>query len=157
MADAVAVDIAKQLTAFIAAQPYATAFTPVRSYADFDLRLEDDGVIHCDVVGVSTKQTIDLGSRGQLVSDVPCDIALRKKFTDGDADPATGKPSLAAIDAMMLLAETIATSLVPQRLNGLGGVWKETEILSFPVLKHIREQAQFTSIIRVTFTAYTDV
>src|SRR5215831_14320976 len=118
MPDAVAVDIAKQLTAFIAGQTYSAPFMPVRSYADFDLKLAEDGVIHCDVVAVSTKQTLDMASRGQLVSDVPCDIALRKKFSDADKDPATGRTALASVDAMMLLAEEIASSLVPTRLNG---------------------------------------
>ena len=152
MADAVAVDIAKQVTSMLASAVLSQAFVPERNYADFDLELTDEAV-HVDVVAVTTKQTLDLASRGQITREVPIDVALRKRFPQSSQDVSSGRVQVAEIDAMMLLAEEIASLLVPQRLGGaVNAVWQSTELLAMPVVKHIRELRQFTAIIRTTFT-----
>jgi hypothetical protein len=156
MPDAIAVDIAKQLTTLLTATLAPYSVVPERSYADFDLELDDDE-IHVDVVVVSTKQTVELGSRGKNRYEVPIDVALRKKFGESDKDPTTGRTIIDKIDEMMLLAQTLSEALIPEELGGLGSLWQSSELISLPLLKHIRELRQFTSIVRVTFVAFNDV
>ena len=78
MPDAIAVEVAKAVTAQIAAATLSQKFTPERSYAEWDVELKDEDRLHVDVVAVTTEQTADLSSQSTVKYLVPVDIGVRR-------------------------------------------------------------------------------
>jgi hypothetical protein len=154
MSDAAPVTVAKAVTAELAAASLSQEFEPERSYADWDLPLEDSDRLHVDVVIVTTEQKSKLDTRSGLNYLVPIDIAIRKRFSQGQQDDDTGRVNIDDIDALMLLTDEIHRLFIPRRLTTFAeAVWQETKILVAPERKHLRELRQFTGIVRVTFDA----
>lgn len=163
MAEAVAVSIAKAVEIRIRGTKFAQEFIVERSYADWDLKLEDldtlemkdSDKLRIDVVNHSTGHAIEQVARGKLKFTVPIDIAIRKKFGPADSGGDTGRINLAAIDELMELTQRIYTLFAHQELNGFPeSTQEETEIMVAPFREHLRELRQFTSIVRVTFAAH---
>lgn len=157
MPDAVAVAIAKEVTAHLEGETYSVAITPERSYADWELALTDNGTLHVDVVAVTTEQKHELAARGpgKTRFTVPVDIAIRKRFDTLDEVESTGRINLEEIDALMLLTEEIYESLIQQRLtDSLSSIWQETKIVVAPDRECLKNNRQFLSVVRVTFEAH---
>lgn len=152
MSDAVAVAVAKAVTSQIDAATLSLAFTPERSYADWELALEDADELHVDVVVVTTELATELSSRGRMKYTVPIDIGVRKRFVTAQQDDDTGRVELAEVDALMLLVEEIHELFASVSLTDYTeATWQETKTLVAPLNKHLRENRQFTGIVRVTF------
>jgi hypothetical protein len=136
---------------------WSLQFIAERTYADFDLPLEDDairGKLLCDVVPVSRLIT-DLESRGGSVAYEPSiDIVFRKKFEPADAQEDDGRLTKAAVDELVALVEEVNEHFTPTALTTTdAATWKSTEIVAAVMHKHLREFNQFTGIIRLTFDA----
>lgn len=146
------VQIAQAVVTHITANAmYSQPFTAERSYVDWELELEDQGVLHVDVVANSVESKAELSSRTTVKQTVPVDIAIRKRFGAADQD-ANGRINIQAIDDMMSLVDEIYEVFMPQRLTGFTeAVWKETKLLACPIHEALKKQRQFTAIIQVTF------
>lgn len=136
---------------------WSLTFSAARSYADWDLPLEDDrqrGELFCDVVPVGRLVT-DLETRGGSVAYEPAiDIVFRKKFEPADAEADDGRLTKAAVDELVALVEEVNEHFTPTALTSTdAATWKSTEIVAAVMHKHLREFNQFTGIIRLTFDA----
>jgi hypothetical protein len=152
MPDAVSVEIAKDLTTYLAGQSFSISIDPERSYADWDLELKDSDTLHVDVVAVTTEQKHELAARGKARFEVPVDIAIRKRFGTTSQVESTGRINLDEVDELVYLTEEVYDSLIQQRLpTDLASVWLETKIVVSPDRESLRERRQFMSIVRVTF------
>lgn len=152
MSDSVVVAVAKAVVLQLQAGSYSQAIAPERSYADWDLALEDSNTLHVDVAAVISEQKVDLDTRGgKLQYTVPVDICVRQRFGNDSQDDDTGRIDLVELDGLMLLTQEIFETFIPQRLTTFDeGVWQETKIIASPVIKNLRELHQFTGIVRVT-------
>lgn len=152
MAEAIAVTVAKAVTDHLGRATFGQAVTIERSYADWELALDEAATTRIDVVLVTTEQTTELTTRGGSQYLVPIDIAVRKRFeVDGDRIPND------QVDALMLLVQNVHDHFTPERPNDFPiASWEETKILVAPLTKHLRELRQFTGIVRVTFRVYKD-
>lgn len=166
MAEAVAVSIAKAVEVKIRGTKFEQEFVLQRSYADWDLKLEnldqlemkDSDKLHVDVVSHSSEQAVEHAARGKLRFTVPIDIAVRRKLGPDDQDSDTGRLKLLAIDELMELTQRMYELFAHQELNGFPeGTQEETTIEVAPFREHLRELRQFTSIVRVVFTTYKTV
>lgn len=153
MPTAVCVDIAEKVKVLLDAATLSQAFTPARSYADWELELTDSDTLHVDVVAHSTEQKIEMESQGCVEFLVPVDIAVRKRFTQAQQDSNTGRVLVAQVDALVLLVQEIVESLMPNRITGDFGdaVWTGSKIVANPLLQHLRENRQFTGVVRLNF------
>ena len=93
MSNAVVVDVADAVKAMLVAATLSQTIAPERSYADWELSLEDSDVLHVDVVPVTTGQQVDLNTRGTRRYTVPIDIAIRKRFSTTKQNDDTGRIS----------------------------------------------------------------
>lgn len=125
-----------------------------RNYADWSLDLVDASPLRVDVVPVSTKQESILEARGRKLKYVcPIDIAIRKKFGQEHLNENTGRLPNAVVDELVLFTQEIHELFTQLRFTGFtaGVVEEDPKLLANPVLKHLREYKQFTSVVRLTF------
>ncbi len=170
MSDAVAVSVAKTVTGMIAAASSAGSlsqrFTPERSYADWDLQLELMDLLvltgcdklYVDVVTHTVQQSAKLSSRGTIQYVVPIDIAVRRKFGADKQNDDSGRIAIEEIDGLVLLVQELHLMFTKQRLAETNlAIWDAenggTNILVNPDQKHLRENRQFTGLIRIFFRA----
>jgi hypothetical protein len=128
--------------------------TAERSYADWDLELQDETGPRCDVVTNSVEQKQELFTRGNAKLSIPIDIAIRQKFGAAVIDATTGRVQLAAVDDLIAITEAIAMMFTPKAFyEATGGNWafEDITILANPIRQHLRQLHQFTSVIRITF------
>ena len=166
MAEAVAVSIAKAVVIRIRGTKFEQKFAVERSYADWDLKLEnlddlemkESYKLRVDVVSHSTAQAVEHSARGKLKFTVPIDIAVRKKFGPEDQDSDTGRINVTAVDELMELTQRIYVLFAHQQLNGFPeGTQEETSIEVAPFREHLRVLRQFTSIVRVTLLTHKSI
>jgi hypothetical protein len=150
---AISVAVAQGMLTMLQTAKLSQDIAPERSYADWDLALEDADNLHVDVVAVTTEQKSELAVRGPSIQYIiPVDIAIRQRFGSDKQNPDTGRIEVASVDALCQLTEEIHELFMPNRLTDFSdGVWQETKILACPVLKHLKELRQFTGIVRVSF------
>ena len=151
-ATAVSVGVAQAVAAALAAADLSQDFTPERSYANWELELENADCLRVDVVAVIDKQTCVLFTRGKKRYTIPVDIAVRKRFAPNEQDDETGRIDIAELDALCLLTEEIHGLFMKESLDGFdSAVWDRTEISVSPVTDHLKKFRQFTSIVRIPF------
>lgn len=153
---AVCVSIAEAVKEMLNAGTFSQQFCAERSYADWDMELdgEDAETLHVDVCGVTTKQEVELESRGSQSFTVPIDIAVRRRFKASEQDDRTGRVRVALVDALVELVEEIFCLFVPQRLTNFeSGVWQSTQIVVNPNRLMLKNHREFQGIVRVTFRA----
>lgn len=152
---AVVVSVAEALKEMIAAGTFSQEFTPERSYADWALEFTKATPLRVDVVGVISKQKVELDDNESLRYKAPIDIAIRQRFEADEQSEEVGKEGrvlLSKVDALMLLTQEIFASVMPQRLPEFDdAVWQSTEILVAPDKEMLRTHKQFLSVIRLTF------
>lgn len=165
MPDAIAVQITQAVTAHIQAAVTAGSLSQTiileRSYADWHLELAAaDGTEagteperpRVDVVLVTTAQETELIARRAIGYSVQVDVAIRQRLGQEMQDSDTGRVDVTKVDELMYLTQQINELCIPQRLTGLtDAVWESTRILVSPLVKHLRELRQFTSVLRLTF------
>lgn len=154
---AVSVGVAQAVTDMLAAATLSQGFTPERSYADWDLELEDSR-LHVDVAAVINKQECFQLTRGKKRFTIPIDVAVRRRFKTDKQDDETGRIEIEEIDALVLLVEEIHGLLWKVSLDGFSSaVWEKLEIPACPALPHLKTMKQFIGIVRVTFVVDKDL
>lgn len=162
MPDAVAVSVAKAVTAMLADASLSQEITPERSYADWAQPLEKEQVsdtdrLYVDVVQQATGLQAELDDRGSNEYTTFIDIAIRKRFGPSKQSSVDGRVLVAEVDAMMLLVQEVYELFMPERLTDFeDAVWdpeQGTRILVAPLKKHLYEHKQFTGIVRIGFIA----
>lgn len=138
--------------------PWALPFTAERSYAEWDLPLEEQqcerGKLYCDVVPRGD-MGFDSETQGSVVLKPEISIVLRKKFQPRDSDVATGRLTKAAVDELVALTEEIANAFALARPGSYEyAAWQPaTRNLVLYVPRHLRELNQFTAVIPLTYQA----
>jgi hypothetical protein len=155
MPTAILVSTADAVLSVLSDNKFSQEFEPVRSYADWELPLEDAGVLHVDVVPVGSPE-IELETGGSIGYMPQVDIVIRKRLAT-DQQEADGTLVLPEIDDLVYLAQEIAEYFVAGRLAGFeDAAWERTQILAAFKPSHLRQYRQFTAVIRVTFRTPTD-
>jgi hypothetical protein len=162
MADsAILVQVANAVTQQLTSAPpltFSESFTPQRSYADWDLPLEQiSDELLCDVVPVNNPKS-ELEERGAVQYLAQVDIVLRRRFKLADQDTGTGRVPLALVDALVKVVEELHEFFCGERMTAFSpeeadrmGTWESTEVLAAYRKDHLRQHRQFTGIVRVTF------
>lgn len=149
MPEAVSVAVAKGVTSQLAVAELSQAFAPERSYADWDIQLEELDSLRVDVVAVQTEQQAERNSRGSMAYQIPIDVAVRKRFGGG-----AERVPLDEIDALVLLVEEIYESFELRRLADFdAAAFVEAKVIVNPDKAALRGLRQFTGIVRLTFEA----
>lgn len=145
--------VATGVTSALVGGTFSQTFTAVRSYADWELPLDDAAAdtLRVDVVPVNNPET-ELQSRGQVNYKAAADIVVRKKLNVPEQDPSTGRITIGQIDALVALVLEIHQFFLAARLASYdSAVWDKTEIRAAYIPKHLRQHRQYTGIVRVTF------
>lgn len=134
-----------------AAGTFSQRFQAERSYADWELPLEESAPadrVLVDVVPVPP-MAIDAETRGDVAYQPAVDMIVRKRLTPDQRD-GDGKLLLPEVDSLVLFVEELSEFHMLEELSN-GARWKETEIRRSHVPAHLRQFSQFTGIVRVTF------
>lgn len=137
---------------------WSLEFTAERSYADWDLALDDTaqrGVLLCDVVPVS-RLPVALETQSSVAYSPAIDVVFRKKFEPADAQVDDGKITLSAVDELVTLVEEVNEYFAAMRLTGFdSAVWDPSRDIELTAVihRHLREHDQYTGIIRLPFLA----
>jgi hypothetical protein len=157
---AVLISTAEGVKDALAAAPIGTfnqQFTPVRSYADFELPLKKVTKLLVDCVP-STAPKTELDDSESVKFQPFVDVLIRQRFSIDAQDEDTGKIELDRIDALVELTEQIHRFLTKHRLEDF-----EDAVCEIPQLlvafspTHLRQFRQYTSIVRVPFSANIDL
>ena len=153
---AILVSTADAVLNALADHRFSQEFEPVRSYADWELPLEDQDELHVDVVPVGSPE-MELETRGSIDYSPQVDIVIRKRLAS-DQQEADGTLILPEVDDLVLLVQELAEYFMADRLAEFeGAAWERTQMLAAFKPSHLRQYRQFTGIIRLTFKAQTDL
>ena len=153
---AILVSTADAVRSALADHRFGQEFEPVRSYADWELPLEDSDELHADVVPVGSPD-MELESRGSIAYAPQVDIVIRKRMAK-EQQETDGTLILPEIDDLVLLVQEIAEYFMADRLTEFeDAAWAGTQMLAAFKPSHLRQYRQFTGIVRLTFTAQTDL
>ncbi len=137
---------------------FSLSIDPQVSY-DAELALEDMGTLHVDVMGASLVQVPS--SRISIRYDIGIDIAVRYRFgvTDQVASTQAVHIDLAGayIDLLEELAEHLADSDNRTLSSTLSPSWSSNEMRLPWVPEHMRQNRQYTGIMRATYFADKDL
>lgn len=164
---AILVQVAEAIREELEDADFGVPLAPVRSYADWDLELEDAGELHVDVVPFSAKASIE--TRSSLVYSVSVDVGIRKRLGFDEQHADTGQVVNEEIDALLQLTQDIGEYFSP--IGELGGLLEAIPEASWSVdmgssfresssgtdfqimydRDHLREHRQYTAIIRFNY------
>ena len=136
---------------------FGQVFEAERSYADWELALEDDsnqrGQLKVDVVPVGQLAT-DIETRATLNYSPAVDVVVRVGLGP-ERRQADGKFTLEEIDALVLLVQGIAEFFSINRIGADSEFsWNAevgTKILAAYKPTHLRQNHQFTGVVRIPF------
>ena len=142
------------------AHGFTQPFTAERSYAEWDLPLDDSvepGRLYCDVVP-RQGMTCEPESRGYLRYRPSVAIVFRKKFKLEDARTDNGRLILSAVDELIALLEQVNEVLAGELLAdftvaGETAHWDQSETEQIYMQEHIRKHNQFTGVLIVPYTS----
>ena len=129
------------------------AFTPERSYADWENDLEELNGLRVDVVA-ATYESNELDSRGSVAYLCSVDVGVRRWFNRSQTNPDTqGRIKKAEIDRLVLFVQELNEFFLNQgagrRLATLErAVWQDCKIRSTYSRKHLRLHRMFLGIVR---------
>ena len=153
---AILVSTAEAVLNSLADHRFSQEFEPQRSYADWELPLEDSNELHVDVVPVNAPD-FELETRGSISYVPQVDIVVRKRLAQ-DEQEADGSLDLLVIDDLVCLVQQIAEFFVTDRFSEIESIiWQQTQILAAFKPLHLRQYRQFTGIVRLTFSATSEV
>jgi len=133
-------DVADAVVTELNGNAFSQPFTAERQYLPV-FELPEMKMLHVTVVpkGMIVTQI----ARNQAAYDVQIDVAVQKKFDNGDA---------AELDPLMALAEEIADFFRFKTLPGpLGAAWIKTEHTALYAPEHMDQMRQFTSVLTLSF------
>lgn len=152
-------DTAEAVRDLLDAASLSLAFDASLSY-DSELPLEDLDSLHVDVLAASLLQ--EPASRGSVGYNIGVDIAVRYRFGVADQVSTTQQIDVDSIGDYITLLEDIAEHLADPDNRVLTAVtgkptWLRNEI-RFPwVPQMLRENRQYTGIMRATYFAESDL
>lgn len=159
---AVLVSVANAVTDALNGASLSQRITAVRSYADWELPLEDSDpsdVLLVDVVPVGMNYGTELASRDTLDYSPAIDVVVRKRLGP-DKRQAGGTFTLAEIDELVLFMEEINEYFTAARLaTYTEAAWDSeigTKILAAYIPSHLRQHSQFTGRLRIPFVVQKD-
>ena len=136
---------------------FSRNFDPVLSY-DTELILEDAGTLNVAIVPGGMIQVAD--SRVSLRYDVAVDVAIRYRFGTLEHDSG-GAVEAAEVGALVDLLEEIAEHLAKPANRALtkktAATWLQNEIRMPWVPEHLRQNRQYTGILRATYVVAKDL
>jgi hypothetical protein len=145
---AASIEVADGIVAALNSRNFGISFTIERSYADWDELLEDMATVHVDVVPAGYKRA-ELLDRGTTVFGCLTTIGVRKRFGVSDQTD-NGEIDQTKIDRLVTLCEDFHLWLAASRLPTCdAAAWDDTEVRLEFDRKHLREDRQFTAILRV--------
>lgn len=150
-------DTALAVKTLLDAATLSKAFDP-RFVYDTNLPLEDTNTLHVDIVAAGLECVPD--SRGSLQYDVQIDIGVRYRFgtveqdTDGSIDVDEIKPY---VDLLEEVGEVLADKDNRILATKIDAVWTGNEIRAPWVPDHLRQNRQYTGILRATYVVDKDV
>ena len=136
----------------IAAHDYGVTFSITRSYGEWDIPLEDQDDLRCDVV-LGEQGTVESESHSSQVYLWPVTIGFRKKFGPSATDPTTGRISNAAIDQCKgILKETIDLLWGSRRPSDLDSavLMRMENVMPFS-RKHLANNRQYTGLFTAIY------
>jgi hypothetical protein len=153
VADAITAELttAQQAGAFVGLE----AFTPERSYADWESDVQALDGLHVDVVPTNYDGN-ELGSRGAIHYFCSVDVGVRRWFGRGQSENVSGRIKRAEMDRLVLfvqeLNEFFCSRGVGRRLvTYQDAVWRATKIRVTYSRKHLRDHRMFLGILRPTY------
>jgi hypothetical protein len=156
MPTAVLVSTADAVLNALAGASLSQMIEPRRSYADWELPLEGSSDLQVDVVPVNGPD-FELETRHSISYSPQVDIVIRRALGQ-DEQEEDGSLVLAEIDDLVYLVEQIAEFFVTDRFSEVESIiWQRTQILAAYKASHLRQHRQFTGIIRLTFSATSDL
>ena len=151
--------VVNALTAGLVASSFSQTFVPERSYADWELALDDadKGELRCDVVPVNNPKT-ELDGRNSLSYTLACDLILRQKLNSPHQDEVTGRIGLPHVDNLVgLLLELHEFFCIDRFADLEDAAWEATDVRAAYVANHLNEHRQYTGVIRITFSTSREV
>ena len=127
-------------------------FEAERSYADWELPLEDAGPsdrVLVDVTPVPPME-MELESRGGSIAYQPAVDIITRFRLGPERREADGKLSLQELDGLTEFVEQLAEYFVTDTLSN-GARWQASEIRRAFVPTHLHKHHQFTGIVRIQF------
>ncbi len=147
---AVLVDAAEAVKTGLNSASLSQSFRAERSYADWDMELEDIDTLRVDVVPVAHEDS-DLADRGHIAYECAIDVGIRKRFSQDD-QAMSGRVATDEVDALVLLVEDVVELFAGKVLTDFtSGIWHEAEVRASFNRAHLRELRQFTGIVRLPF------
>jgi hypothetical protein len=160
--DSVLVEAADAIVATLAAGAFSQAFTPVRSWAQWQRPFEIAEAVglQVDVVPVSALDN-DLSTRKSVKYSPAIDVVVRKKFGPADLEEVPGENAarvkFSQVAELVALLEEIHQALKAKRLGAAGPdlqgnvAWESDRILAAYMPTHLRNHHQYTGVIRLTY------
>ena len=134
------------------------AFDP-RFVYDTNLPLEDADTLHVDVVAAGLECVPD--TRGSLQYDVAIDIAVRYRFGSSEQEAIDGSIAVDEIkpyvDLLHEIGELLADPDNRILTTKIDAVWTGNEIRYPWVPDHLRQNRQYTGVLRATYVIDKDV
>lgn len=155
---ALLVQLADAVTERINSEDWSLDFLAKRSYADWELKLDQATELLVDVVPVSRKK-LPIENRSLRDHQAVVHVGIRKKFPAETQDMATGRVEAAEVDTLIELAEDLETHFDHEdRLSRL----PEAALVSSRLLGDydrdlLYENRQFVSVLELTFRFETEV
>lgn len=145
------IGVADAIATALNRRDFGLAFEAERSYADWDDKLEDMDSIHVDIVP-SGYYRAELLDRATTAYGCLTNIAVRKRF-DLNEQLDDNTIDLTAIDELVSFCESIHLYLAATRLAAPvdDAIWDSTEMRLEFDRKALREDRQFTGILRVGY------
>lgn len=148
--------VTAELKVGVDAGEFVLTFTPVRSYADWDLDIADEDAkrVLVDVVPVSRERVVDIDSRASVEPVFQIDIGVRKKFTGDEVDSDSGRVNRDDVDALIELVQQIGNRTILERLATFTDAVFDPEnpptVLDYS-RAHLREMRMFFGFVRLTY------
>lgn len=147
---AVLVLAAEAVLLAIQGHTFSLPFEAERSYANWDLKLEDAAGLRVDVVPVFNPNS-EMDSRGSLKYELAVDVGVRKRL-GLDAQAESGQIDVEEIDRLVFLVEELHEFFLGRRLNDeSNAIWTAVDIRAAYIPRHLKELRQFTGLIRLSF------
>jgi hypothetical protein len=153
MPQSVLIEAAEAIKNQLNAETLSLEFKAERSYADWDEKLTDSGILHVDVVPI-TIQAIELEDRSSLKYTTLTHIGIRQRFADTEQNQA-GKIDNATIDALVYFTQEITELFAPpaaaagRLVDYNAAVFEEFAPGMHYNRAMLRQNNQFTAIVRV--------
>lgn len=161
-------DVAAAIAAELnAANSFVLDFQAERSYADWQLVLQDANELRVDVVPLSAKLRDE--TRGSWEYTVAVNVCIRFRFDPQFQDDETGRMRIEEIDRLADLTQQIGEFFMPCQTSQDGRALSDLEEavldttapdggVEFPVIgsaEHLQQHRMFLSIVRLTYRVPT--